>query len=76
MLEDINMIYEDTQIHNACNVNFLGLIIDSTLSWKDDITQLAEPYLCYVSAEFSDGLLHLCTFQYVLRNYILGQLEP
>jgi hypothetical protein len=31
MLKDINVIYEDTQIHNTCNVNFLGLIIDSNL---------------------------------------------
>jgi hypothetical protein len=46
MLKDINVIYEDTQIHNTCNVNFLGLITDSTLSWKDHIIQLAIESSC------------------------------
>jgi hypothetical protein len=31
----------DTQVHNTCNIKFLGLIIDSTLAWKDHINQLS-----------------------------------
>jgi hypothetical protein len=41
MLKNINVIHGGTQIHNTSNVKFLGLIIDSTLSWKDHINQLA-----------------------------------
>jgi hypothetical protein len=35
LLNNLNITYRDTQIHNTGNVKFLGLIIDSTLSWKD-----------------------------------------
>jgi hypothetical protein len=41
MLKNINVIHGSTQIHNTSNVKFLGLIIDSTLSWKDHINQFA-----------------------------------
>jgi hypothetical protein len=34
------MNYGDIQINNTYNTKFLGLIIDSTLSWKDHIYQL------------------------------------
>jgi hypothetical protein len=36
-----SIIHRDTVIHNTCNVKFLGLIIDNSLSWKDHINQLA-----------------------------------
>jgi hypothetical protein len=39
--KNINVNYGDTQINNACNFKFLGLIIDSALSWKDNIKQTA-----------------------------------
>jgi hypothetical protein len=32
---NINVNYGDMQINNTCNIKFLGLIIDSSLSWKD-----------------------------------------
>jgi hypothetical protein len=41
MLKNINVTHGDTQIHNICNVKFLGLITDNTLSWKYHINQLA-----------------------------------
>jgi hypothetical protein len=41
LLNNLNITYRDTQIHNTGNVKFLGRIIDSTLSWKDHINQLA-----------------------------------
>jgi hypothetical protein len=41
LLNNLNITYRDTQIHNTGNVKFLGLIIDSNLSWKDHINQLA-----------------------------------
>ena len=37
---DININYEDLQTNNTYNTKFLGLIIDNTLSWKDQINQL------------------------------------
>jgi hypothetical protein len=39
--KNINIHYDDTQIHNTCNIKFLGLVIDSTLSWKEHISQRA-----------------------------------
>jgi hypothetical protein len=39
--KNINIHYDDTQIHNDCNIKFLGLVIDSTLSWKEHISQTA-----------------------------------
>jgi hypothetical protein len=41
LLNNLNITYKDTQIHGTGNVKFLGLINDSTLSWKDYINQLA-----------------------------------
>jgi hypothetical protein len=39
--KNINIHYKDTQIHNTCNIKFLGLFIDSALSWKEHISQRA-----------------------------------
>jgi hypothetical protein len=36
----INVNYWDIQINSTCNIKFLGLIIDSSLSWKDHINHL------------------------------------
>jgi hypothetical protein len=41
MKTNVNVNYGDVQINNTCNIKFLGLIIDSTLSWKDHINHLA-----------------------------------
>jgi hypothetical protein len=38
---NINIHYDDTQIHNTCNIKFLGLVTHSTLSWKEHISQRA-----------------------------------
>jgi hypothetical protein len=35
-----NVNYKDVQINNTHYTKFLGLIIDNTLSWKDQINQL------------------------------------
>jgi hypothetical protein len=37
---DINVNYGDVQMNNTCNIKFLGLVIDSTLSWRDHINHL------------------------------------
>jgi hypothetical protein len=37
---NINVNYEDIQINSTCNIKFLGLIINSSLSWKDHINHL------------------------------------
>ena len=37
---NINLNYKYVQIKNTCNTKFLGLIIDNTLSWKDQINHL------------------------------------
>jgi hypothetical protein len=37
---NINANCGDVQINNTCNIKFLGLIIDSSLSWKDHINNL------------------------------------
>jgi hypothetical protein len=37
---NINVNYGDMQINGTCNIKFLGLIIDSSLSWKDHINHL------------------------------------
>jgi hypothetical protein len=37
---NINVNYWDIQINNTCNIKFPGLIIDSSLSWKDHINHL------------------------------------
>jgi hypothetical protein len=36
---NIYIHYDDTQIHNTCNTTSLGLVTDSTLSWKEHISQ-------------------------------------
>jgi hypothetical protein len=37
---NVNVNYEDVQINSTCNIKFLGLITDTTLSWKDHINYL------------------------------------
>jgi hypothetical protein len=37
---NINVNYGDIQINSTCNIKFLGLIIGSSLSWKDHINHL------------------------------------
>jgi hypothetical protein len=37
---NINVNYGNIQINSTCNIKFLGLIIDSSLSWKDHINHL------------------------------------
>jgi hypothetical protein len=37
---NVNVNYGGIQINNTCNIKFLGLIIYSTLSWKDHINYL------------------------------------
>jgi 3-deoxy-D-arabino-heptulosonate 7-phosphate (DAHP) synthase len=37
---NVNVNYGDVQINYTCNIKFLGLISDSTLSWKDHINHL------------------------------------
>ena len=37
----INVYFEYIQLNNIYNITFFGLIIDSTLSWKKQIEQLA-----------------------------------
>jgi len=34
-LNEINIDYNNKLIQNTCNLNFLGIIIDNTLSWKN-----------------------------------------
>jgi hypothetical protein len=74
----ININYGDVQINSTCNIKFLGLIIDSTLLWKDHISNLvtklsAASYSIqilsnYDSGEFKDDLFCICTFCYVIWN--------
>jgi hypothetical protein len=36
----MQILYENKQINNTYNIKFLGLIIDSSLSWKVHIDEL------------------------------------
>jgi hypothetical protein len=37
---DIQVSYENNKIDNTHNINFLGLIVDTSLSWKNHTDQL------------------------------------
>jgi hypothetical protein len=39
--KNINIHYDVTQMYSTCNITFLGLVIKSTLSWKEHISQRA-----------------------------------
>jgi hypothetical protein len=38
---DVHISYKDNPINNTCSTNFLGLSLDSTVSWKTHIDQLS-----------------------------------
>jgi hypothetical protein len=86
---NINANYGNIQKNSTCNIKFLGLIIDSSLSWKNNINNLycignqdecgqlfySNPSCSYESGEFKDDLFCICTFCYVIWNNILGQFD-
>jgi hypothetical protein len=43
-ISNINVNYGDIQINSTCNIKFLGLFIDSSLSWKDNINHLVTKF--------------------------------
>jgi len=47
---NMNVNYKNNLIKNVCHTNFLGLMLDSTLSWKSHIDQLISKLnsACYV----------------------------
>jgi len=47
---NVNISHKTIQIRNVCHTNFLGLTLDSTLSWKPHIDQLISKLnsACYV----------------------------
>jgi hypothetical protein len=79
------MIHGDTLIHNTCNAKFLELIIDNTLSWKDNINQLAIKWslaahairtLSFIMSQVSLLLTYYASFYYVLTELCFGTIHP
>jgi hypothetical protein len=80
----MKIFVSNTVITNINSTRFLGLIIDSTLSWKDHIVELTSKInkVCYairtIKPLMSLGVLKsdlflLCTFSYVIWYYFWGQ---
>jgi hypothetical protein len=72
----ININHEDTQISNTCTLKFLLLTMDSTLSWKEQITNTASKlssasYAIRILTSVMSlerifyGLLCLCTLYHI-----------
>jgi hypothetical protein len=77
---NVNVNYGDVQINNTCNIKLLGLIIDNTLSWKDQINHLVTKLdaACYsirtLSAVMTQESLTMIYFAYVHSNMSYGIL--
>jgi hypothetical protein len=81
---NMDISYGNKTIFKAHDTKFLGLSIDSTLSWKLHIGQVlhilsAACYALrsikpYVSGSNVNGLLCLLSLRYVIWNNILGKL--
>jgi hypothetical protein len=79
---DFQTSYENRQITKAQNIKFLGIIIDSNLSWKQHIDGII-PKACFAIKSVkpfvirSDeiDLFFLLSLRSILRDYILGQFS-
>ena len=87
-IKDLQVHYENKQITTVRTIKFLGLIIDSTLSWKQHIDsiipklnkacfaiRLVKPYTTYDIRNFENNLFFLFSLSFNLWNNILGQLS-
>lgn len=81
----VNISYDNKYITCISGTNFLDLIIDEKLSWKNRIDQLLSKLssACHahrtakvimVQETLKDDLFFLCTLYYDLWYNILGQL--
>jgi hypothetical protein len=63
--------YGDIQINNNCDIKFLGLIIDSTMSWKDHTNHLVTKFsaasysILILSVVMTQESLKMIYFAYV-----------
>jgi hypothetical protein len=82
---DVNIKFEEMQINNIYNINFLGLTIDNTLSWKKQIEQLASQlssagYTNRSLRSMSQKSLRIIYFSYrhstMSNGIILGAICP
>jgi hypothetical protein len=68
---NINVNYKDVQINNTHHTKFLGLILDKTLSWKDQTNQLVTKLSAasypnrILSAVMTQECLRMIYFAYV-----------
>ena len=84
-IKDLRIYYGKKRITTVNTIKFLGIIIDSSLSWKQHIdnivpklnkacfaVRLVKPYM--TTEIFKNAIFFIFSFSPILQNYFLGKL--
>ena len=65
LTQTIVLKIEKNKIKQGTHVRFLGVLLDSTLSWRYHLTELSKKPLCSTRYSFAFVSCHFCIFSYI-----------